>query len=728
VSIKNKLVTAITTAGLLAGLFGSAFVPAARAVIDAAEEISCAADGDTSYQTAVNGIAYVTAGASLSCTIRLDGTDGLHTIGVAGTGVTIVSIPTKDAAAAAADTHAATAATIWSINSAATSASAILDFIADAADEATDDMIFVVNVKAPTTGTGYIDLYDGTALTANEIADLQLTVTTVAAGVPDGSYSQISEKCAVLAVADAGGGDTLTASTTDKVVADTFAAGLVAADDNLNDLVAAGGTYCTSSTGVPAVAAGDAYFIQVKAYDGFNVAVPEAENVGITATLSAGSPAGVEVLDLVTSVTGDVDDDLSDTLAETDGLDYVVITGDGDAGTATVTITVGALTYTRSVIFLGDTASIALSGPSAIVSGVTTQDENNAYLGDALVVVAKDDAGTTIGDGGGLLTQTAAALVDGDMGAVEGVSFTVTRGGANVSSSFNVVDNACDGTLANCVDVTPDNDDFSDLVNVYVDADAAAAGAFDVDTGDVATEALNGAYDMPYTLCGATDAGKTVTIKATIATVESNTVSITCVANKVKITSLNALATGTSGSATSGANGQTIKVSVAATDGSGRPAGAGSAFTFTATGSGGSTSDTKAIFSGGSATLTITLGTISGAQSVIYTATDSDTATTGSQAFAQKISFTVTNAGDALVDYALTKSGAKVTGSNFAARATVKVEVENASKGTVKVYTRKANAAGKVIYTIAGRGTFYVTMYTGAVGAEVLSNTVTVKR
>jgi hypothetical protein len=33
-----------------------------------------------------------------------------------------------------------------------------------------------------------------------------------------------------------------------------------------------------------------------------------------------------------------------------------------------------------------------------------------------------------------------------------------------------------------------------------------------------------------------------------------------------------------------------------------------------------------------------------------------------------------------------------------------------------------------VVYTIAGRGTFYVTMYTGAAGAEVLSNTVTVRR
>jgi len=48
VSIKKKLVTAITTAGLLAGLFGSAFVPAAKAdavadPTDAQSSIQCVA-------------------------------------------------------------------------------------------------------------------------------------------------------------------------------------------------------------------------------------------------------------------------------------------------------------------------------------------------------------------------------------------------------------------------------------------------------------------------------------------------------------------------------------------------------------------------------------------------------------------------------------------------------------------------------------------------------------
>jgi len=45
VSIKNKLVTAVTTAGLLAGLFGSAFVPAARAAAgEEAYTITCTGD------------------------------------------------------------------------------------------------------------------------------------------------------------------------------------------------------------------------------------------------------------------------------------------------------------------------------------------------------------------------------------------------------------------------------------------------------------------------------------------------------------------------------------------------------------------------------------------------------------------------------------------------------------------------------------------------------------
>jgi hypothetical protein len=339
---------------------------------------------------------------------------------------------------------------------------------------------------------------------------------------------------------------------------------------------------------------------------------------------------------------------------------------------------------------------------------------------DALGVVCKDEAGNIIGDGGGLSTS----YTDGDLGACidTALSFEVLDGTQDVTATYS--DDSSNAVATETTVAYEFNDE-----HIFIDsvAPGAGTGAFS-DTADAFSVAQDGNWSIPWELCQAGDEGETRTINAKVGVLESNTVTITCVKNKVKITSLTALATGTSGSATSGANGQTIKVSVAATDGYGRPAGTGSSFTFTTVGTGGSTSTATASFAGGSATLTLTLGATSGAQYVIYSATDGDQVTTGSQAFAQKISFTVSNSSDVLADYALTKSGAKVTGSNFASRATVKIEVENASKGTVKVYTRKANAAGKVVYTVVGRGTFYVTMYTGAAGAEVLSNTVTVKR
>jgi len=321
-----------------------------------------------------------------------------------------------------------------------------------------------------------------------------------------------------------------------------------------------------------------------------------------------------------------------------------------------------------------------------------------------------------IGDGGGTAAdyETGAYSLDGDRGACSST---------NLSFSVKNSVGASVGTFAD-----------DDTGGALILAAARVASEFsDENNGATiatASEAKNGYWDIPASVCAEGEEGNTRKIMVSYAALleDSNEITITCVANKVKVTNLTALATGTSGSATSGANGQTIKVSVAATDGYGRAAGTGSSFTFTTVGTGGSTSTATASFAGGSATLTITMGATSGAQYVIYSATDGDTVTTGSQAFAQKISFTVSNSSDVLADYALTKSGAKVTGSNFASRATVKIEVENASKGTVKVYTRKANAAGQVVYTVVGRGTFYVTMYTGAAGAEVLSNTVTVKR
>jgi hypothetical protein len=571
--------------------------------------------------------------------------------------------------------------------------------------------VFELQVKAPAAGSTYTYTMYSTTTSLGV-----LTIVGAAAGtanVTSAAKSIVSKPCYAFAIVDDvdAAVDGVTASAANDVIFDGD--GDVDADDaTVNDLVAGGGTRCADDL-IATVAAGDNYVLQIQVLDAFGNAVTSDVNGQIRATVSG--PAGVSLVDTYTSTATVCGDDTTktDVLGHTDDSDYVCLLGDGDSGVATLTITSGSWSVTRMVRFLGAVDSITIAGPTHM----TTNDSNtDLAFQDGLSVVCKDDAGTVIGDGGGVAAdyETGAYSLDGDRGACSS---------ANLSFSVKDSVGASVGTFG---------DDDTGAAIIAVAARVASEFSDENNGASIATasEAKNGYWDIPAAVCAEGKEGQTRKIMVSYAALleDSNEITITCVANKVKVTNLTALATGTSGSATSGANGQTIKVSVAATDGYGRPAGTGSSFTFTTVGTGGSTSTATASFGGGSATLTITLGTTSGAQYVIYSATDGDQVTTGAQAFAQKISFTVTNSGDALVDYVLTKSGAKVTGSNFASRATVKVEVENASQGTVKVYTRKANAAGKVVYTIAGRGTFYVTMYTGAAGAEVLSNTVTVRR
>jgi len=82
VSIKNKLVTAVTTAGLLAGLFGSAFVPAVRAADDAVQTLGgTPSASDASYQYWAT-----TAYPVFTIVINPDNADdsGVHSVTVSG--------------------------------------------------------------------------------------------------------------------------------------------------------------------------------------------------------------------------------------------------------------------------------------------------------------------------------------------------------------------------------------------------------------------------------------------------------------------------------------------------------------------------------------------------------------------------------------------------------------------------------------------------------------------
>jgi hypothetical protein len=92
VSIKNKLVTAVTTAGLLAGLFGSAFVPAARAAASSTAAFT-AGGSNEQYDDATNDIMYVSAAdfpvfqATVTATNAGNDDDGLYTAAVSGANI-----------------------------------------------------------------------------------------------------------------------------------------------------------------------------------------------------------------------------------------------------------------------------------------------------------------------------------------------------------------------------------------------------------------------------------------------------------------------------------------------------------------------------------------------------------------------------------------------------------------------------------------------------------------
>jgi len=102
VSIKNKLVTAVTTAGLLAGLFSSAFVPVARAAATGTAAINATVTTEE-YDDATNDILYYSVASYHTLGIDITNVGGVADNGVyevAISGVTLRSCVTASRNAA----------------------------------------------------------------------------------------------------------------------------------------------------------------------------------------------------------------------------------------------------------------------------------------------------------------------------------------------------------------------------------------------------------------------------------------------------------------------------------------------------------------------------------------------------------------------------------------------------------------------------------------------------
>jgi len=138
VSIKNKLVTAITTAGLLAGLFGSAFVPVARGVALTNDDATQTFDATSEYALDAT-YAYVLTSVYPTFTVAIDpddatGDNGTFSVTVAGGTIRSCS-------------GAATSATFGSIVSTTTSCSALITFDAD-----TDSAVWTISLNKLAAG------------------------------------------------------------------------------------------------------------------------------------------------------------------------------------------------------------------------------------------------------------------------------------------------------------------------------------------------------------------------------------------------------------------------------------------------------------------------------------------------------------------------------------------------------------------------------------------------
>jgi len=649
-SIKKKLVTAVTTAGLLAGLFGSAFVPVARAADDdAALVITCASSDNTAASTGTGTstkktctyVSTVTPVITATYTASLADDIGVYSVAVSGSTLTNFAL-TGTAATKAIGLTTTTLATA-NVTAAADTTTIILTAT-------------LAKVTAGSSATVTFSDDDGVTTT--------LTVTSIAAAK------------AGVAAAVATGQSTRTLSDDITATGATAINGSTTVNNSV-DYMSAAYDGAGSAAGL--------YAVTYAVKDVYDTAVNISAKL-FTATISPSTcgSAGVGV-DLATAATA-AGISSNAAVGSSGGALVVAIKHPGaDKGClAAVTVTenlTGTVLHTFSIGFLGETASLVLTGPSALASNLA----NDTDLEDQITVVAKDSAGIVIP-------------------------------GIFANPTFTVTDDAA-----------------ADIAETFVDDNATNGGVLD-----------DNIFDLDNAVCASGKEGKTRTIYAEGETLvatgkaKSNTLTITCTG---KVAYVSAIAFGK----TSYYPTEIATVTFTLKDSAARASGVGSYMdndgfatsNSPATGGSGTTEPAEAIADTGigngiliktvgTDTWTYTMGTAAGVAGFLFDITDNDGATDGSQQgqFAVR---TVVNAAFATVSDGTLTVGAKkkVATATFGAAIGKKVAfvLENAS-GVTKTYYRKANASGVATYTLALNGTW--TVY--ATFGDEITDTVTLKK
>ena len=419
-SIKNKLVTAITTAGLLAGLFGSAFVPVANAAAPTVAVTSSNKDAAVSSSKTLYFTTAVLPNVTITATDTGGNDDGTYELTVAGT--TIRSC-----------TYGAGTGAEGSL--VVTSTTCTVDITVDA----TETLIFSVSLNKLAAGssatlslTGPSDADNATALTLD-----YTTLTGVAATAGATTLSASNTAATIKWGYD---GNATYGETTD--VADTTIGGVdyVAVGQDLGSEAMFGGSLrngydqvlTTNTTIIATVSEG--FYINCEAGDG---------GAG-TDEFDGAVAAGTTAVDVLTI---SIDTALFEcAVKDADGAE-----GDGGAYTATITTATGTVIKAISGAFLGEIASVTATAAYTLIPS------NGAAADDVFTVVAKDAAGRS---------YAAADMLDDDI--IE----------TNVTTAMKVWDNAdttkADITNTDLVDTdNPDNGVFElDAETCDTDADA----------------------------------------------------------------------------------------------------------------------------------------------------------------------------------------------------------------------------------------------------------------
>jgi hypothetical protein len=666
-------VTAITTAGLLAGLFGSAFVPVARAAADAVDpvltSVACTgADNTGAITSNANTCTWVSTTAPvITTTYTFDGVDLGAYSWTMGSGVTLSNYAITSTGTTTAN-PAYTAALVGSV----------LNVNVSAQTAGAGTLVVTLTLAKASAGTVTIASPLGTAGTGRTLT--VKSIAAAAAGVATPYTSVVLDQ-------------TTTRTITDDVTADSATG--IAGTTSVNSSV----DYVSAAFGTDGIFEWD-YIVR----DAYAVAGMDIDSEQYTASVSPttcgtvdiGASSAAATNSFAATVSGLGADGDADNV--TDNLFVAWKHPGADKGClATITITkaaTGTVIDTFKIGALGETASVTLTGPSHVAANLATNEDMEGQL----VIVAKDKNGITIP---GTFADPSFTAKDAD-----GIALTITPTDATTAGGADEGGTADDNKFGFLATGLCPADSEGKVRTIYAEGETLVA------TGKAKSNTISVTCTGKLAYVSAIAFGKTSYYPS-----ESATVTFTMKDSAGRTAGVGSYMVGT---------GYAIANS---------PATGGSATTEPAaiidsldTNNDGADAAEKGILvqTAGTYEYAYVMGTAAGVAGFLFDIVDNDGVTTGNQQGLFTVK-TVVSAAFAAVSDATISAGAKkkIATATFGAAAGKKVAfvLENAS-GVTKTYYRKANASGVAKYTIALRGTW--TVY--ATFGDEITDTVTLRK